>query len=268
MRLSLCCGREIFLALFDYAVHTPSRDAHVAGNRAMTDCHKKLRFACQKERSSVLSHIPATKRMDENRGRTVKKRSGKLSVWSISPPPRAFLCGKNGISLLKEIFFLPQRRKFLAAKTFQRVWKKGKTRASDGFSFLIGPRPRAKIDCPFASLGLRRADPWTEHGRTTFRLRRQNVAEAGLPSPFCISASPRGLRVFVRFRPCVRPRDSRGVGFDVLTMTFLFRGGCAFRPWGNISVGRSGFGAKVAFFGAKVRREAAPAGYLCERLQL
>ena len=217
MRLSLCCGREIFLALFDYAVHTPSRDAHVAGNRTMTDCHKKLRFACQKERSSVLSHIPATKRMDENRGRTVKKRSGKLSVWSISPPPRAFLCGKNGISLLKEIFFFQQRRTFLAAKTFSGVWKKGGSRASDGFFALIGSLPRAKAGCLFAGLSLRRAAPWEKPVRTTLRPRWQSAAETGFLLSSCISETLRDSRFSVRTRPCAHPRHSREASFDVLT---------------------------------------------------
>ena len=91
-------------------------------------------------------------RLGANKVRSVKKRAGKPPVWNISPPRRAFLCGKNGISLLKEICFLPQRRKFLAAKTFPGVWKAGKNRASGGVFLLVGGFPRARSICPFATL--------------------------------------------------------------------------------------------------------------------
>ena len=140
-----------------------------------------------------------------------------MLVWNISPLRRAFSCGKNGISLRKEISFLPQRRKFLAAKTFPGVWKTGKNGASGSFSVLIGSRPRTKNVCHFASLSPRRADAGAEAGRTTFRLRRQSVAESGFPPSSCTSESPRGSRVSVRARPRTRPCDSRGGGFDVLT---------------------------------------------------
>ena len=75
-----------------------------------------------------------------------------MLVWNISPLHRAFSCGKNGISLLKEISFLPQRREFLAAKKFSKARETGKNRASDALFLLVGACPRAKSVCPFASL--------------------------------------------------------------------------------------------------------------------
>ena len=63
---------------------------------------------------------------------------------SISPPSVAFLTARNEISLLKEIYFFQQRRKFLAAKKFSGGWKTGKNGASDGISRLSGAFPRAK----------------------------------------------------------------------------------------------------------------------------
>ena len=181
------------------------------------DCHKKHRFPYQKERISAIHSFPATGRKAANKARSVKKRAGELSVWSISPPRRAFSCGKNGISFSKEICVLPQRRKFLAAKKFSGVWKAGKNGASDSFFLLIGSRPRTKSGCHSANLSLCRADPPAKPDRTTFRPGRQSVAEAGFPPSSCISASPRGSRISVRTRPCVLPRDSRGAGSGVLT---------------------------------------------------
>ncbi len=109
----------------------------------------------QKGRFPARFSIHTAGRQGGNRRRSVKKRARELSVWNISPPRRAFLCGKNGISLLKEISFLPQRREFLAAKNFAGVRKAGKNGASDGFFLLVGGRLRAKSVCPFASFPLR-----------------------------------------------------------------------------------------------------------------
>ena len=136
-------------------------------------------------------------------------------------PRRAFLCGKNGISLLKEICFLPQRREFLAAKTFPGVWKAGKNGASGGVFLLVGGFPRAKSICPFASL--------SPHGPTRGRRpsARHPVAggkvsrKTGLRLSSCIPAGPRDSRISARARPCARPRDSRGAGFDVLTKWYV-----------------------------------------------
>ena len=111
-------------------------------------------ISCQKGRISVRYRVRVAGWKGGNRPRSVKKRARELSVWSISPPGRPFLCGKNGISLLKEIYFLPQRREFLAAKKFPGVWKAGKNGASGGFFLLVGDRPRARSICPFAGLSL------------------------------------------------------------------------------------------------------------------
>ena len=156
-----------------------------------------------------------------NKVRSVKKRAGKPSVWNISPPWRPFSCGKNGISLLKEICFLPQRREFLAAKKFPGVWKAGKNGASGGFFLLVGGRPRARPICPFAGFflhGLTRGrHPSARHPAAGGKVSR----EPGFRLSSCISAGPRGSRIFARARPCARPRDSRGAGFDVLTKWYV-----------------------------------------------
>ena len=174
-------------------------------------------ISCQKGRISVRYRVRVAGWKGGNRPRSVKKRARELSVWSISPPGRPFLCGKNGISLLKEIYFLPQRREFLAAKKFTGVWKAGKNGASDGFFFLFGEFPRTKSDCLFASL----SPAWLTRGRHPSA--RHPVAggkvsrETGFRLSSCTPASPRGSRISARPRPCSRPCDSRGAVFDVLT---------------------------------------------------
>ena len=171
----------------------------------------------QKARFPVSFRVRSAGRQGGNSPRIVKKRARELPVWSISPPRRAFSCGKNGISLLKEISFLPQRRNFLAAKKFPGVWKAGKNGASDGFFFLFGEFPRTKSDCLFASL----SPAWLTRGRHPSA--RHPVAggkvsrETGFRLSSCTPASPRGSRISARPRPCSRPRDSRGAVFDVLT---------------------------------------------------
>ena len=173
--------------------------------------------SCQNGRDFIGCRVHASGWQDGFRTRSVKKRARELSVWRISPPRRPFSCGKNGISLLKEISFLPQRREFLAAKQFPGVWKAGKNGASDGFFLLFGDFSRAKSVCLFASLPPRLADAGAAPVRTASRGGRQSVAENRLPAFSCLPASPRGSRISARPRPCARPRDSRGAGFDVLT---------------------------------------------------
>ena len=112
--------------------------------RASAGMSPNPRFFCQSAMFSAFSRVSAAGRKGGNRPRSVKKRARELPVWRISPPQRAFSCGKNGISLLKEIYFLPQRRKFLAAKKSTGVWKAGKNGALGGFFLLVGSRPRAK----------------------------------------------------------------------------------------------------------------------------
>ena len=178
-------------------------------------------ISCQKGRFSARFRVRAVERQGGNRCRIVKKQARELSVWSISPPWRAFSCGKNGISLLKEISFLPQGRKFLAAKKFPGVWKAGKSGASGRFFLLVGGRPRANPICPFAGFflhGLTRGrHPSARHPAAGGKVSR----EPGFRLSSCISAGPRGSRIFARARPCARPRDSRGAGFDVLTKWYV-----------------------------------------------
>ena len=63
---------------------------------------------------------------------------------SISPVSPPFSCAQNGISLLKEIFFLPQRRKFLAAKKFSDGWKAAENGASEAVFRPDGTSRRTK----------------------------------------------------------------------------------------------------------------------------
>ena len=122
-----------------------------------------------------------------------------------------FLCGKNGISLLKEISFLPQRRKFLAAKKFPGVWKAGKNGASGGFFFLFGDFPRAKSICPFASLSPSRADAGAVSVRMVSLGGRQSVAEPR-PSAFILRFRRLARIPYFCPSPSLRPsaRFSRG----------------------------------------------------------
>ena len=62
----------------------------------------------------------------------------------ISRAGRRLLCGKNANSLLKETFFLPQRRKFLAAKKFSGGWKTLGTGASARIFRLVEAFTRTK----------------------------------------------------------------------------------------------------------------------------
>ena len=168
-------------------------------------------ISCQKGRISVRYRVRVAGWKGGNRPRSVKKRARELSVWSISPPGRPFLCGKNGISLLKEIYFLPQRREFLAAKKFTGVWKAGKNGASRGFFLLIGGFPRAKPDCLFASFFSRLADAGAASVRTASLVGRQSVAKIRLPA---FILRPRMPARFAYFRPSPSPllsaRFSRG----------------------------------------------------------
>ena len=168
-------------------------------------------ISCQKGRISVRYRVRVVGRKGGNRPRSVKKWAQELSVWNISPPRRPFSCGKNGISLLKEISFLPQRRKFLAAKKFPGAWEAGKSGASDGFFLLFGDFSRAKSVCLFASLPSRPADAGAAPVRMASRGGRQSVTENRLP-PFilhsrrsarfaCFLPSP-PLLPFARFSRC------------------------------------------------------------------
>ena len=173
--------------------------------------------SCQNGRDFIGCRVHASGWQDGFRTRSVKKRARELSVWRISPPRRPFLCGKNGISLLKEISFLPQRREFLAAKKFPGVWKAGKNGASGGFFLLFGDFSRAKSVCLFASLPSRPADAGADPSARRPVAGGKVSRETGFRLSSSLSAGPRGSRISTRPRPCARPRDSRGAGFDVLT---------------------------------------------------
>ena len=160
---------------------------------------------CQKGRLFANSRVRVAGRKGANRPRNVKKRAGRLSVWRISPPLRPFSCGKNGISLLKEISFLPQRREFLAAKKSAGAWKAGKNGASGGFFLLVGGRQRAKSVCLFASLPPRPAGAGAAPVRTASRVGRQSVAENRLPAFILPSRRPARIPYF---RPPPSPPPS------------------------------------------------------------
>ena len=121
-----------------------------------------------------------------------------------------FLSAKKFLSCRKDGIFLPQRRS-------RACGKRGKDGASGGFFLLYGDFPRAKSICPFASL--------SPHGLTRGRhpSARRPVPggkvsrKPGLWLSSCVPASSRDSRVYIRPRPCVRPCDSRGSDFDVLT---------------------------------------------------
>ena len=178
---------------------------------------RNLGFRCQKETFPPFFALRGRGGTRSEKRQMLKSGAGKCAIRAFPGPGFLFLCAKNGISLLKEIFFLPQRRKFLAAKTSAGVWKAGKNGASDGLFFLIGDFPRTKSICLFASFPL--------HGLTRGRhlSARCPVAggevsrKAGFRLSSCIPATVRESRIFVRPRPCVRTCDSRGDGFDVLT---------------------------------------------------
>ena len=160
---------------------------------------------CQNGRFSARFRARAAGWQGGNSPRSVKKRAGELSVWNISPPQRAFSCGKNEISLLKEISSLPQRRKIPAAKKFPGEWKARKNEASGHLFRLFGDFPRAKPECLLASLYARRADAGTVSVRTASRGRRQSVAE-NEPAAFILRS--RRLARFACFRPSPSLRPS------------------------------------------------------------
>ena len=136
----------------------------------------------------------------------VKTGGGEMLISRISQPSVAFLTARNEISLLKEIYFLPQRRKFLAAKKFSGGWETGKNGASDGIFRLSGGFPRTKscwlfVRHPQERLTRRRT--WSAQGpvRTVrteaeggnpchpaFPQRRENRAFPSAPRPSSVRA--------------------------------------------------------------------------------
>ena len=173
---------------------------------------------CQNVSLSAECRARAAGRQGGNSPRSVKKRARELSVRNISPPRHPFSCGKNGISLLKEISVLPQSRRFLAAKPFPGVWKAGKNGASGGIFLPDGGRPRAKSICHFA---IPPPPAWLTQGHRPSAWCHLAEGKVPLKGGFrlssCILVDLRESRISARPRPCARPHDSRGAGFDVLT---------------------------------------------------
>ena len=87
----------------------------------------------------------------EEAGKTgnVKNGGGEMHHTSISPVSAPLLSAQNGISLLKEISFLPQRREFLAAKKSRTGREAGKNGASDTLFTPIRTRRADKTGLTF-----------------------------------------------------------------------------------------------------------------------
>ena len=129
-----------------------------------------------------------------------------------------------GVFVRQKWNFFAERNLFLAAKT-QISCRKGvhgsvESGEKRGFGRIFSPIWRSsacKIHLSFCKPFPSRADAGAALVRTVSRGGRQSVAESGFRLSSCIPAGPRGSRVSVRSRPCVRLRDSRGASFDVLT---------------------------------------------------
>ena len=158
-----------------------------------------------------------TGRTAASRSRSVKKRVGKLFVWSISLSRRMFFRGKNRIAFRKATNRLPQRRNFFAARQFLRVQKEGKNKASEGVSRSgwspSACKPRLSFCKPFP----RGADVGEVPKRMPFRVKQQSVAETGFRLSSCIPLGARGSCIFVLFPSRARLRGSRRGCLDVLT---------------------------------------------------
>ena len=147
--------------------------------------------------------------------------------------------------------FFAERNFFLAAKTKISCRKdvSGSVESGEkrgfGRPFLSNWRLSAhKIHLSFCKLSPSRADAGAASVRTTLRGGRRSVAESGFRLSSCIPATVRESRIPVRPRPCIRPRDSRGAGFDVLTECHPgFSGGKRMSPAG---VSPGGYGIKAS----------------------
>ena len=121
-----------------------------------------------------------------------------------------FLCGKKFLSCRKDANFLPQSNS-------RACGKQGKTGLRAAFSFWL-----EAVSVQNQFVFLRAFLPaWLTRGRHPSA--RRPVAggkvsrKTGFRLSSSLSAGPRGSRISTRPRPCARPRDSRGAGFDVLT---------------------------------------------------
>ena len=147
----------------------------------------------------------------------VKTGGGEMLISRISQPPEAFLTARNEISLLKEIYFLPQRRKFLAAKRFSGGWKTGK---NGGFGrdfpsiWRLSAYKILLAFCP-SSAGMADAPPHVVRARPCPDCQNGSGRRESVSS--CTFATPRESRVSVRSPSLFRPCDSRVSAFDNLT---------------------------------------------------
>ena len=129
-----------------------------------------------------------------------------------------------GVFVRQKRNFFAERNFLLAAKTQiscrKEVFGSVEDGEKRGFGRIFSSGWRlfaSKIHLSFCKPFPSRADAGKAAVRTAFRGGRQSVAETGLRLSSCIPAGPRGSRASFRRRPCVRLRDSRGAGFDVLT---------------------------------------------------
>ena len=170
----------------------PHADCRNSGNltggespaASVSDCHRYMEFPIKEEgipycpafpwrdgKSQIKSELLKTGRENCLYGAFLR-RDGRFFAAKME-----FLCGMKKDSCRKDENFLPQGR-------FKEGGKKGETRTSDGFFFLVGVRPRAKTDCPFAS-------------RSPFGLTRGQSLTAQRPASDCKVSRKR----FFRFHP-------------------------------------------------------------------
>ena len=133
-----------------------------------------------------------------------------------------------GVFVRQKRNFFAERNFFLAARTQISCRKEipGSVESGEkrGFGpvFPSGWRPPAcethlSFCRLFPSRAARGRHPSARHPAAGGKVSR----EPGFRLSSCISAGPRGSRISARARPCARPRDSRGAGFDVLTKWYV-----------------------------------------------
>ena len=130
---------------------------------------------------------------------------------SISPVSPPFSCAQNGISLLKEIFFLPQRN-------FPAGGKRRKTGLRRPFSFQTGlPGTQNPGDIPTSRPALR-LTPARTPGAQASRTPGKKKASPTLALPSCISQRAKYAAFPAPSRPCLQTSESRDDPPGVLTL--------------------------------------------------
>ena len=176
----------------------PHADCRSGGNltggespaASVSDCHRYMEFPIKEQ---GIPYCPAFPWRD---GKSQIK-SELLKTGRENCLYGAFL-RRDGRFFAAKMEFLCGMKKILAAKTkmscrkdvSKRVEKRRKQGLRTAFFFLVGVRPRAKTNCPFANLSPLRADLGAKPDRTTSRLRLQSVAETVLPLSSCMSLGP------------------------------------------------------------------------------